>query len=304
MKKTILALLCLTLALLLCSCCLSHEWADATCETPKTCTKCGETEGEALGHTWQDADCVTPKTCSVCQETKGEALGHTWQDATCDTAKTCSVCQQTEGEPLNHEAGEWVQISTDPVTATISQEQPCALCGTILETDTVAMETMVVDGLFLLTPQEFMDRFSAIAQENGAAFQYEFTDPGTGLQAFLQCGEYVALVQFFRNDASALAFTETDVAEVWCFNLTFVDDSYATLRQCFIMACDPALDPSGASWADTELLATYLDYINAGEIMGYYEKNGLLYEIAFLPASMLGTDYGLDMLNIYASDFR
>ena len=27
-----------------------HSWADATCEAPKTCTGCGETEGEALGH--------------------------------------------------------------------------------------------------------------------------------------------------------------------------------------------------------------------------------------------------------------
>ena len=38
---------------------IAHEWTDATCGTPKTCTKCDLTEGEALGHSWQEADCVT-----------------------------------------------------------------------------------------------------------------------------------------------------------------------------------------------------------------------------------------------------
>ena len=27
-------------------------------------------------HEWTDADCVTPRTCTLCQETEGEALGH------------------------------------------------------------------------------------------------------------------------------------------------------------------------------------------------------------------------------------
>ena len=31
----------------------SHTWKAATCTTPKTCTKCGETEGEALGHSYK-----------------------------------------------------------------------------------------------------------------------------------------------------------------------------------------------------------------------------------------------------------
>ncbi len=34
-----------------------HEWADATCEAPKTCSKCEATEGEALEHTYVDGKC-------------------------------------------------------------------------------------------------------------------------------------------------------------------------------------------------------------------------------------------------------
>lgn len=41
------------LAVLLTGCGCEHEWAEATCRTPKTCNLCRETEGEALGHTWQ-----------------------------------------------------------------------------------------------------------------------------------------------------------------------------------------------------------------------------------------------------------
>ena len=56
---------------LLTGCHLKHEWLEATCTEPKTCTVGGETEGEALGHTWTEATCALPKTCSVCGETEG-----------------------------------------------------------------------------------------------------------------------------------------------------------------------------------------------------------------------------------------
>ena len=79
-----------------------HEWSDATCTAPKTCSKCGETEGDALGHTMSDATCTAPKTCSVCGATEGDALGHTMSDATCQAPKTCSVCGATEGEKAGH----------------------------------------------------------------------------------------------------------------------------------------------------------------------------------------------------------
>ena len=51
-------------------------------------------------HNWTDATCTTPKTCSVCGAIEGEALGHSWVDATYEAPKTCSVCGATEGEPL------------------------------------------------------------------------------------------------------------------------------------------------------------------------------------------------------------
>ncbi len=79
-----------------------HTWTPATCTVPKTCSVCGDTEGEALDHTWTDATCTAPKTCSVCGATEGEALGHSWKAATCTAPKTCTACGKTEGGKMGH----------------------------------------------------------------------------------------------------------------------------------------------------------------------------------------------------------
>ena len=106
-----------------------HEWAEATCTEPATCTKCGKTDGEALGHDWQEATCTEPETCSRCGETQGEALGHEWQEATCTEPETCSVCGETQGDPLGHTVEEW----TVDVEATCAEEGSehgtCTVCG-------------------------------------------------------------------------------------------------------------------------------------------------------------------------------
>lgn len=92
-----LAVLCL---LLLAACGCSHEWTEAHCLTPKTCTLCGETEGESLGHTWQEATCAAPKTCTLCKETEGEALPHILTEATYQSRPQCSVCGKEIGQKL------------------------------------------------------------------------------------------------------------------------------------------------------------------------------------------------------------
>ena len=53
--RTILTALIFSALIVLTGCGHEHEWTKATCTEPKTCTKCGETEGEALGHRWKEA---------------------------------------------------------------------------------------------------------------------------------------------------------------------------------------------------------------------------------------------------------
>jgi len=50
MKKAKVGVVLLSVVLLA-GCGHFHSWQDASCTSPRTCVKCGETEGEALGHT-------------------------------------------------------------------------------------------------------------------------------------------------------------------------------------------------------------------------------------------------------------
>ncbi len=97
-----------------------HIWNDATCSAPKTCSLCGETEGESLAHTEEtvagkEASCTEAgltegKKCSICGEIilaqeETPVLGHTEEavagkQASCTEAgltegKKCSVCGET-----------------------------------------------------------------------------------------------------------------------------------------------------------------------------------------------------------------
>ena len=80
----------------------NHTFAAADCNFPEECTRCGETQGYALGHKWKDASCQHPRTCSVCGETRGKTIDHQWLEATCELPKTCELCGATEGEPSGH----------------------------------------------------------------------------------------------------------------------------------------------------------------------------------------------------------
>ena len=117
---------------------LGHTWSDATCTDPKTCSVCGATEGDALGHTWADATCTGAKTCSVCGTTEGEALGHDWSDATCTGAKTCSVCGATEGDALGHTSDAGTVTKKATCKATGVKTYKCTVCGEVLKTETIA----------------------------------------------------------------------------------------------------------------------------------------------------------------------
>ena len=108
MKKIFTMLMVMSMIFMLTACGCDHDWADATCQAPKTCKLCGAIEdAETLGdHAWVDASCEAPKTCSVCKITEGEALSHAWIDADCNSPKTCLSCDAVEGEALGHDMAE------------------------------------------------------------------------------------------------------------------------------------------------------------------------------------------------------
>ena len=78
-----------------------HEFSEATCLAPKTCSKCFITEGEALGHApGEAATCTSAQICTRCELELVPALGHTLTfvntlptaEAAGKTVADCSVC--------------------------------------------------------------------------------------------------------------------------------------------------------------------------------------------------------------------
>lgn len=52
-----------------------HDWKDATCEKPKTCSFCGKTDGTTLYHDFQPIPtCQTQGICTLCGEKKSEIM--------------------------------------------------------------------------------------------------------------------------------------------------------------------------------------------------------------------------------------
>lgn len=108
---------------------LGHQYVEATCTQPRYCSVCGATFGNPLGHDWTNADCTTPKTCNRCGETEGGALGHEWSDATCDLPKTCVRCGDTEGKALGHTVAQWNTTQAATCSAKGIETGVCTVCG-------------------------------------------------------------------------------------------------------------------------------------------------------------------------------
>lgn len=159
-----------------------HEWVDATCTEPKTCTKCGETEGDPLGHDWAAATCTEPETCTRCGLVNGDPLGHqvtSWEterEATCSEegvrTGVCERCGQavTEDIPMTeHTAGDWsvtedFSIEPDGTVIPGEQELTCSVCGATMETKEYSVELTVSQKNAMRTAENYLD-FTAFSYE-------------------------------------------------------------------------------------------------------------------------------------------
>ena len=162
-KKTVgLCLISVLMMGILAGCGCEHEWKEADCLNPRTCIKCGETEGGPLGHSWRAPNCEHPKTCDVCGVTEGEALGHDWQPATCTTARICSRCGKIDGKPLGHQPGEWEETEVDYVEAVTKYTRKCLVCGEEYDSKTESMERLHNGDVFTITPNDFIKRLDGM----------------------------------------------------------------------------------------------------------------------------------------------
>ena len=159
MSRKIAAVLCILALIFALSAHADSSWK---------CEKCGRRVQEILGdvcpycgarrhvHTWREATCTEPKTCTVCGETEGEALGHQWDDgrviktATCQETgerfRTCRVCgfiadEKIPKDPYNHVGGTELRSQAD-ATCTLNGytgDTYCKGCGELIRNGTVVL---------------------------------------------------------------------------------------------------------------------------------------------------------------------
>ena len=91
-------------------------------------TGCGTTS-KVCDHDWKDATCTRSAYCSKCGITDGEALGHRWDEATCTSASICSVCGASDGKPLGHVVSEYDVILEAQCTTEGVKKGICVVCG-------------------------------------------------------------------------------------------------------------------------------------------------------------------------------
>lgn len=95
----------------------AHTWTEATCTTPKTCTKCHQTEGNALGHEYGEFVETKAPTCTVAGE----------------KTKTCSRCGATESESIpatgEHKYAAKEEITTQPTCTQPGVKTYTCICG-------------------------------------------------------------------------------------------------------------------------------------------------------------------------------
>ena len=103
-----------------------HNFKEATCTVPKTCTDCGATEGEALGHYYLPATCLSPSKCFRCGDEVGEVGSHDYIEATCTTPKTCRYCNEVVGTANGHNYERKTKKATCKEAGAIYDE--CSVC--------------------------------------------------------------------------------------------------------------------------------------------------------------------------------
>lgn len=108
-------------------------------------------------HDWKEATCTTPKTCSKCGKTEGESLSHKWQQATCTKPKTCERCGETDGNALGHKEGNWETVSVASINESGQDVKKCTICREIIDTKTTTVSLCSNGNAFNFTTDEFIE---------------------------------------------------------------------------------------------------------------------------------------------------
>lgn len=254
MKKRIMITVMLVCVLsMLCACGHSHEWTEASCLVPKTCSECGETQGTELGHEFAAAVCDAPMTCSRCGATEGEALEHHWSTASCAAAATCDICGTTQGEALPHDFGGW-KITGENMT------RKCAVCK---NSETVAVDREVYVMNQMAGFWDYYGRFYGEEYE-----KFRSAQNGSSVNSYVQVSDEGEFVIELYEEQFILQFefseyTDDGEKDVYYFDLK---NEELTNRAYF-------LDAPGEEDDVLAIFSSAVQKLGSQEYMFVYQKN-------------------------------
>ena len=136
LKHVLRALIIVSILLSATSCCWKHEWVEATCTEPRTCSKCGQTEGSKLGH---DIDLLAGQVIAEPSCTESGLVSY--------KCLRCNANIEKEMEPLGHSFGIEKTIRKATCTQTGQLETQCSRCGYVEYRDIPKLRHAYVDGV-------------------------------------------------------------------------------------------------------------------------------------------------------------
>lgn len=141
-------------------------------------------------HNWKDADCYSPKTCTICGETEGAPLGHAIEQWITDIEPTCSEKGKEHGncvrcgeeisrwiDTVAHTPGKW-KVTEDYTISSYGtvipgvQTQYCSVCGAEMGTKEYTVELTMGQSNALKQAVNYLD-FTAFSY-SGLIDQLEY----------------------------------------------------------------------------------------------------------------------------------
>lgn len=180
-----------------------HEWTDATCETPKTCSTCGKTEGDPLGHDWNAESVCQREGCGASNKITEINLSHPNLKSEAMTMVTGTNEKITVSfNAVDNKVGATQVVawfSSDETVATVADGVVTALkAGTV----TITAKAVDANGIALL----------ADGEEVLAQFTLTVADPAPGYSVAMGADVENALIGSTVNVPVTIGY-EGEVAE-------------------------------------------------------------------------------------------
>ena len=164
-------------------------------------------------HDWNEATCTTPKTCSKCNETRGEALGHT------SSTGPCSRCGQNFGA---WEIGEFIDEFEEPTGVKYIGHESIGTFSNSATTDSnvlAYMQITATDIAFMLWEYESYlvegyygtESYSiTILDQNKTKHYFSGTLAENDTRIYVQGSQENDVIRLLKNNSTLKVYIEED----------------------------------------------------------------------------------------------